>query len=273
MSGPLDTYDSIMPDLVTTLPSFSLSAGHNSTFLTDAPDGNNYEEHIKNNTQVSGFAGINVSHTSNLVDQTSSHVDLHKTIPNVSGHSGYSSVHTVDGETQFSNINLVAKLPSTSASSGVTPLYTVNGETRLSDITLNRNLPVSSISSGHNAVITIDGSTQLGDMQLNESISTKLNVANPGSEFGYQTTLESYTSPDNYIKLKENPRVPSASVPTFDYKDSGNTLNQKVHFQEKRIQPVKSYGNGLNSGIILKSGIDQKNVGGRYIRSVSSQRK
>ena len=65
------------------------------------------------------------------------------------------------------------------------------------------------------------------------------------------------------MKLMENPRVPVSAHSTFDYHDNQNIQNKKLHFKGK-MQPLKSYNAGLNSGTIKTSGLDERKIGGRY---------
>ena len=52
-----------------------------------------------------------------------------------------------------------------------------------------------------------------------------------------------------------------AAHSTFDYK--GNNAYVKPHFRSK-LQPDKSYGNGLGTNTIHKVGADRPNVGEKF---------
>ena len=89
---------------------------------------------------------------------------------------------------------------------------TLDGPNALRDITLMNNVPNVSVSAGYGPITTFDGETHFSDIALDENITSKLNITNPGSEIGYQTRMTYYTPPEEYLKLKENPRVATAAA-------------------------------------------------------------
>lgn len=260
---PMETLPdtSILPDLVTNIPTYSLSAGSNVSVNIDAPR----EEKLSTvqKPQVSVHSNTSIPYGSALYDQTSTDVILQDTSPMVSGHSGYVTPYTSHIETHLDELELNKTLPTRSVTSGVQSSYTTNGRNSLEDTRLSKTLPTTSVSAGYTPVTLFNGETHLDEMILESHITTKLNVHNKGSEDGYQTRIDSYTSPDDYLKLRENPKVAIATRPVFGYQDNRNIASKKVHFQSK-IQPVKSYDSGLNSGTIHRSGVESKSVNGRY---------
>jgi hypothetical protein len=147
--------------------------------------------------------------------------------------------------------------------SGVHSQYNANIRSQTEDIELSRVLPTHSVSAGYTPTSLFDGETRLDEIQYTAAPTTKLRVNNKGSETGFQTRVDSYTSPDDYLKIRENPKVAVLARPTFGYEDSSNISSRKVHFQPK-IQPIKSYDSGLNRGTIHRSGVEAQGVNGRY---------
>ena len=252
MDKPTDMMDIILPDLVTVLPACSMSSGFQSNVKIDAPTDTNKIKLSIDKPKISGFAGVNNRYTVGMHRQTASYVDLKNTTPVTSAASGFYSQYTVDGETRVNDIILNSNLPAYSITSGNEMGVTLDGPNALRDITLMNNVPSVSVSAGYIPITTFDGETHFARYSLDESITSKLNIMNPGSEIGYQTRMTYYTPPEEYLKLRENPRVATAAAPTYQYKDNSN-INTKIHFQSPKIQPVKTYNNGLRRGYYITS--------------------
>lgn len=258
---PMETLPdtSVLPDLVTTLPTRSVYAGHNTIAHIDAPRTLKMSDIQK--PQVSVHASTVVPYGSALYDQTSSDVILHETTPLTSAHSGYSVPYTQQISTRLDEMELNKTLPSRSVTSGVQSQYTQQGRSSTEDTVLSKTLPTHSSSAGFTPLTLFDGESRLDEMQLESRIETKLNIQNPGSETGYQTRVESYTSPDDYIKKRENPNVSVVARPSFGYQSPNSA--KPIPFQQK-LQPIKSYSSGLNQGTIHRSGVEETKVGGRF---------
>jgi len=259
MESAIDT--SILPDLVTTIPSYSVSSGYVSNVNIDAPKQVRLSEVQK--VETSAHSGYSPNYNTSLNDQTSSLLNLHETIPQTSAHSGFKAPYTTNVETRLDELEFNTTLPSRSVSSGMHSDYTVDGDNRMGDIVLSNNLPSVSMSAGYTPVTMFDGETRLDELHFDHALTTKFKINNPGSEYGYQTRVESYTSPDDHIKLKENPKVAVLARQTFVYKSNENITSNKINVQRK-LEPVKSYNSGLNSGTIHTSGVETQKVGGRY---------
>lgn len=240
--APLDMPEdnSVLPDLETTMPLYSASAGCESQVKIDAPKVLKMSEVEK--PTVSANAGYNVDYNVPLREQTNT-----------------------DYEILESNLN-----PNVSADAGFTPLYTIDGETKLDELSLSEKRPNSSVSSGYTAINTIDGETKLDELVLDSQLDSKLRISNPGSETGYQTRLESYTKPEEHIKLRQNPQISVAAHRKYEYKDT-NGFKQNFYFKTK-IEPVKSFGSGLNSGTIRVAGVEQPSIKLKYDHMNKSKR-
>jgi hypothetical protein len=259
MEAQLDT--SMLPDLVTTLPLHSASSGYFSNVNIDAPREVKLSEVQKVETSV--HSGYSPKYNTSLNDQTSSFIDLHENTPQASAHSGFSSPYTANVETRLDELDFDTNLPTRSVTAGMRSNYTVDGDNRMRDMVLSRGSPTISASAGYTPITTFDGETRLDELQFDQALTTRLRVSNPGSEHGYQTRVESYTSPDDYIKIRENPKVAVMARPVFGYKNDENTRSKETHVQRK-LEPVKSYNSGLNAGTIHTYGVEEQNVGGRY---------
>jgi hypothetical protein len=235
---PLDTTldNVVLPDLVTMLPAYSLTSGFQALATIDAPKNDVIIE--KNQPKMSTHSGYQTTFSMPLTEQTAIDMDLRDTTPITSMHSGYQS------------------------------LYTSDGENRLNELELSNNLPMTSMSSGFQTPYNMDGETRLDELELQEQLTSRLQVMNPSSETGYKTVVESFTPPEDSIKMRQNPQVSKVANFNFNYRDD-NYKTSKPSFQIKRIQPIKSYDLPLNTGTIQRKGIDEKKVGSRYIRNVS----
>lgn len=279
----------ILPDFETKYPSTSVYSGIVSQILHDAPipdkilttkltptsivsgintikiDSDDQRSNMKlKNTipTVSTHAGTKINIEQLTADQSpgSIQVGLYDTMPVYSVHSGYK--HTrIDGETQNKNLTLFNTLPQTSTHSGISPI-TVDGKTN-QNIHLVDKLPISPIYSGQNNAILLDSEYHIPDMNLVEQFTPLLAVTNPSSEDGYKDKRDYYNSPQNSIKLRENPKVPVIAHADVHYKEDKNIKSNQPHFKSK-IEPVKVYGSSLNRGTILKSGIDGFKPDSRY---------
>jgi len=259
MESTLDT--SILPDLVTSLPSHSTSSGYFSNVRLDAPKEVKSSEVQK--VETSAHSGYSSMYNTSLNDQTSSFINLHENTPQTSAHSGFNTHYGSNIETRLDELELDNNLPLRSVHSGVQSNYTVDGDNRMREMVLNHNLPSVSVSSGYTPTTMFDGETRLDELHFDHALTTKMRVNNPGSETGYQTRVDSYTSPDDYIKMRENPKVAVMARPTFGYQDNENIASKKIQVQRK-LEPIKSYGSGLNSGTIHTQGIENQKVGGRF---------
>lgn len=269
---PMETLPdtSVLPDLVTTLPTRSVSAGVNTVAHIDAPanHGNLTEKSINiHKPQVSVHSNITPHFGYSLYDQTSSDVILHETGPTTSAHAGYSIPYASQIETRLDELELDKTLPSRSVTSGVQSQYTTQGRSDMEGTTLSKTLPTHSTSAGFTPLSMFDGETHLDEMVFDPHIETKLQIHNPGSETGFQTRVDSYTSPDDYLKKRENPNVSVVARPSFGYQSSNS--GKKIHFQQK-LQPIKSYTSGLNQGTIHRAGVEEKKIGGRFFANKKS---
>lgn len=244
--------NSVLPDLLTTLPTYSASAGCESNLRIDAPRDVKLSEVQK--PQASASAGYDIEYYQPLTHQTSTDVELRPSGPQVSGDAGFYTQLTIDGDRPVDGYQLDRKAPMVFASAGHKAPQTIDGETHLDEYVLDRKLPSAPISSGYNAPHTVDGETRLDELDFETQLSAPLSVINPGSETGYQTRIESYTPPEQHLKLRENPRVPVVASHTYDYKDR-NADKRSFHFQTK-IQPEKSYHTNLNGGTIRVAGVE-----------------
>lgn len=260
---PMETLPdtSVLPDLVTTLPTRSVTSGHNVIAHIDAPRNNEKLSDVQK-PQVSVHSNITPQFGYSLYDQTSSDVILHETGPTTSAHSGYNIPYASKIETRLDELELDKTLPSRSVAAGVTSQYTSQGRSRVEDTVLSKTLPQHSSSAGFTPVSMFDGETHLDELYFDPRIETKLQIHNPGSETGFQTRVDSYTSPDDYLKKRENPNVSVVARPSFGYQDTSNSA-KTIHFQQK-LQPIKSYSSGLNQGTIHRTGVEEKKVGGRF---------
>ncbi len=260
---PMETLPdtSILPDLVTTLPTRSITSGQNVIAHIDAP--HEYTPSTVQKPQVSAHANITPQYGYSLYEQSSSDVILQDTSPITSAHSGYNIPYTSQVETRLDEIELNKTLPSRSVTSGVQSQYTAKNRSNIEDIELSRTLPSHSSSAGFISTSLFNGETHLDELEFDPRIETRLNITNPGSEDnGYKNQVESYTSPDDYMKKRSNPNVSVVARPAFGYQDTSNSA-KKIPFQQK-LQPIKSYDSGLNQGTIHRSGVEEKKVGGRF---------
>ncbi len=239
--GPIDTSldNIVLPDLETTLPSYSLYSGYQTRAFMDAPNPKSDWVIDRNNLPVSPVS------------------------------AGYSFAFNADGDTRLNDLELIPTLPSHSVTAGINNLITHDAAVQSGDLILTRTLPTTPITSGFRSAHMFDGETQLTTIQLAEQLTTPLSILNPGSESGYQTRIDSYTSPQNYIKIRENPSVSANSGTTFNYREQNHKTNQP-NFHSK-LEPVKSYGNGLNSGTVKTAGINEQKVNGRYFGNKKMQ--
>jgi len=202
--APMDMPEdnSVLPDLETTMPLYSVSAGCDPQVKIDAPV--DVKPSNVQKLQTSASSGFNVNYKMAHTDQTNTEYTILDTnlAPMVSGDAGYKAVHTIDGETKLNELN------------------------------------------------------------LDKQIDSHLTIVNPGSETGYQTRLKSYTSPQDHIKLKQNPNVSVTSQRNYEYRDK-NSDKQNFYFKTK-IEPVKGYATHLNGGTFRTSGVEQPNLKLKY---------
>jgi hypothetical protein len=262
---PMETLPdtSVLPDLVTTLPTRSVTSGQNVIARIDAP----HEQKISavQKPQVSAHAGVSMppQYGYSLYEQSSSDVILQDTSPLTSAHSGYNIPYASHITTRLDEMELNRTLPLRSVTSGVQSQYNAINKSSIEDIELSRTLPSHSSSAGFISTSLFDGKTHLDELEFDPRIETRLNIANPGSEDnGYKTQIESYTSPDDYMKKRSNPNVSVVARSSFGYQDTSNSA-KKIPFQQK-LQPIKSYDSGLNQGTIHRSGVESQNVNGRF---------
>jgi hypothetical protein len=260
---PMETLPdtSVLPDLVTNIPSYSIMTTPTTNVQIDAPRVQKLSEVQK--PQVSAYSNAVTPFGYALYDQTATDVILHETTPVTSAHSGYSIPYASQIETRLDELELNKTLPTYSTSSGMTSAYNAHARSSVEDTVLSKTLPQYSVSAGHTPITLFDGETRLDELEFQPHITTKMNIHNPGSEDGYQTRLESYIPVDDHIKKRENPVVSVVARPSFGYQDNSNSLTKQTHVQQK-LQPLKTYGNGLNAGTIHRSGIEEKKVGGRF---------
>jgi hypothetical protein len=263
MDNPIDT--SILPDLVMNLPTYSTSSGYSPLVYIDAPREVKISE--VNKPTITAHPGTNVRMTTALTDQTTSKIHLRDTNPRVAAHSGQNVYYIKNVDTRLDELELQNNLPHRSVGSGVQSSIMIDGRSGLENLTLEHNLPETSISAGYNSGVTIDGQTRLDELELDYIPTTKLNVINPGSESGYQTKVEFYT-PEDHLKIRENPKVQIMARPSFTYQDNSGTMTKEIHVRRK-LEPAKSYGTGLNQGTILRAGVEQPKVNTRYFGSKS----
>ena len=228
--APMDIPEdnSVLPDLETTMPLYSASAGCETQVKVDAPKELKMSEVDK--IQTSASSGYKLNYNMAHTDQTdTNHTILETNLnPNVSGNAGYVNPYTVDGERPVNEYKLQRKAPSVVA------------------------------DSGYSALHTIDGETKLDEMELDKQIDSHLTIVNPGSESGYQTRLKSYTSPEEYIKLRQNPNVSATAHRNYSYRDR-NADKQNFYFKTK-LEPEKSYHTNLNRGTIRTAGVEAPNI-------------
>ncbi len=240
--GPIDTSmdNMVLPDLETTMPAYSLYSGYQTQAWMDA-------------------------------ENPKSRLVLDKpNLPTSPVHASFSIPFSANVETRLNDLVLEPVIPSHSVTAGINNPRLVDGVSRLGDMELTRLLPTTPISAGFKSNVSYDGETRLDDIQLNEQLTSKLSVINPSSESGYQTRMESYTSPENYIKLRQNPNVPAYSGATFGYRDQNYRTNIPK-FQGK-LEPIKNYGSSLNSGTIKTAGLEEPKVGDRYFGNRKTQK-
>jgi hypothetical protein len=267
MEMPIDT---VLPDLVTTLPSHSMSAGCETHLQIDNPQPVSVK--LTERPQGSSTSGYRFNYEPPLSYQTDTVPDERITNvnkPQVSGNAGYRS-YTVDGDRHnIEELSLARKLPTGPISSGYHTtdiIGTVNGERRnIEELSLARKLPSFSISSGyHNTDISttdVQGD-RFQERPLEQKIDSPLHVGNPGSEIGYQTRIESFTPPTDYIKLRQNPQVPFLSGTSYDYKEEND---RRRFYIKPKLRPLKNYGLfTFNGGTIPSRGVQIQPVTLKY---------
>ena len=225
--------NSVLPDLETTLPLYSSSAGCETQVKIDAPI-NIKPSTVQKIPEGSASSGFNIDYNMAHTDQTNTEYTILETNlnPRISGNAGYNAVHTINGERPTDSYALQRKAPLTVANAGYTAVNTINGETKLDELYLDKQL------------------------------DSHLTIVNPGSESGYQTRLKSYTSPSDHIKLQQNPNISVTSQRNYDYKEK-NSDKQNFYFKTK-IEPVKGYGTNLNGGTFKTSGVQQPKIKLKY---------
>jgi hypothetical protein len=271
---PLD--NSILPNLETTLPSYSLSSGFESGLTVDAPRDIYYDNRALNEYRLHAYAvaGHQSNYNTPMHEQNENleNLELYDNRPKYSAFSGHTPQTTIDGDFGLNDISLDTNLPLYSTSSGYQSQHTFDGETQHNKMSLDKTLPIYSSSAGYSTQHTMNGETRFEDLHLDSRIESKLSVINPSSESGYKSNVEFYTPPEDHLKLRENPRVPVVAHSTFDYHDSDNIKSRTPQFQQKKIVPIKQYGNGLNSGTIKNYGVEEQKVGGRFLRSINKNK-
>lgn len=261
MSGPEDNRDIVEPDLVYSLPIISKSAGYTTQNTKDAynPKSDYRSEVQKPQTYASaGYTSSNYEQP--LYQQTSNELpggELISNLPARSISSGFSTSHTKDGSTGVEYFELESKTTPYSVSSGYTTMVTQDGEINR-DYNLQRKGPATSVSSGFTTQNTQNAESRLEDLEFQSKLSAPTRVLNPSSETGYQTRMESYTSPEMHLKIRENPKVAVAAHHQSSYRDL-NSEQQQFKIRTK-IQPVKSYNSGLNSGTVKTSGVQSSQI-------------
>lgn len=264
---PLD--NSILPDYETNIPTHSVFSGFVTPVTIDSEPKIDENKVILPKLQTSTHTGYNITNEYNLsLQNQTAYIPVgvyEDKLPITPIHSGYKQNAQINGENGYENLNLVENRPHISISSGNNPNIHLLPKVDTDNIHLERNYPVMSISSGFTPINTVDGETQFDTIALPQQITPLLAISNPGSEIGFQKRLspEGYTNSVDHIKLKENPRVPNTSGVTFNYRDDDNIFTNKIHARRK-LEPLKSYNTGLNSGTILKSGLDVPTIGGRF---------
>jgi hypothetical protein len=260
MSGPEDNKDIVEPDLIYSIPVHSASSGFTTQNTKDAYNPKSDYRSEVNKPRASASAGYNSNYNQPLYQQTSTEVpggELISNLPARSVSSGFSTANTKDGSTGVEFFELERKTTPYSISSGYTSQATQDGDFNR-DYELNRKTPWTSVSSGFTTQHTQNGETRLDDLEFQSKLSAPTRVLNPSSETGYQTRMESYTSPEQHLKIRENPKVPVAAHHESQYRDL-NSEQQQFRVRTK-IQPVKSYGSGLNSGTVKTSGVQNVQV-------------
>src|SRR5579862_2719683 len=297
IENPID--NSVLPDLVMTIPEHSANSGFFTNYTVNTPlttgeekiiekpktsmhagHANNYSSSFYNQTSTDfefennmPIAPIHTGHASNLTRDGEVHYDerqLHRNIPERSTNAGINTNININAETNLDQLELNNVIPITSVSSGYNTKNTVNGQTRFDEIELERRYPTSPISSGYNAISMIDGETHLDEMRFDSHLTSRLDVVNPVSEIGYQTRIDgngnNLTSADNYIKMRKNTHVATTAYSSFDYKDNKNVQSVNHHVRTK-IQPIKTYNTPLNAGTIRTKGVEQPPIGGRFFQN------
>ncbi len=263
---PLD--NSVLPNLQTTLPEYSASSGFESLLKFDAPRDIYYNDRALNEYKLHAYAhaGFEPDYNTAMYQQTDDNIILPENLPKYSIHSGFSTENTRDGENALDNLSLEKTLPLYSTTAGYQSDFNQDGATQYDRISLDKTLPVYSTSSGYSTQNFVNGETRFEDLQLDARIESRLSVLNPSSETGYKTRVE-YSSPEDSLKLKENPKVSVTAHSTFSYGDVENIKSRTPQFSNKKILPIKQYGNGLNTGTIKTSGVTEQKVGGRFFQN------
>lgn len=263
MSGPLDNKNIVEPDLVYTKPAYASSSGFTTQATKDAynPLSDYRSDVIKANALASANSGYTPNYNLALHNQTSIEIpggELIPNLPSTSFSSGFSSNFTRNGESPLiENFELESKTTPYSMSSGYTTPNVVDGKVK-TDYDLQRKTPWTTVSSGFSTELIRDGETRLDELEFQSKLSAPNRVINPSSEIGYQTRLTSYTTPEQHLKIRENPKVSASAQYESDFREQ-NSSTQKFHVRSK-IQPVKSYNSGLNSGTVKTAGISSTPV-------------
>ncbi len=239
---PMD--NSVLPDLVTSLPNYSVNAGFAPQIQIDAP--REYFTSDIQKPQVSGSAGFKSNYNLALHNQTSTDVTLSPTGPSYSGSAGFNVPYTIDDKNNIENFQLERTNPFVTASAGYNTQYVVDGETR-KDYNLQYSMPRTPVSAGYSAPYTSNIETRLDEIELTSQINAPMRVINPGSETGYQSRDDAFTTPQEHLKVRYNPQVVAVAGHAYDYREKNS--DQNFHVRSK-IMPVKSYDSGLNSGTI-----------------------
>lgn len=301
IENPID--NSILPDLVTTIPAHSTNSGFFTNYTVDTPftsgeeqltviqkpkismhagHANNYNIPFYDQTSTElnfddydniPITPIHAGHSSNMMKDGETHYDerqLNRNIPGRSINAGINTNINIDAETNLDELELNNVIPIISVSSGYNTKNTINGETRLDEIQLERRYPTSPISSGYNAISMMDGENHLDEMRFDSHLTSRLDIVNPVSEIGYQTRIDgngnNLTPSNDYIKMRENPRVATSASSSFDYKDNKNVQSVQHHIRPK-IQPIKTYNTPLNAGTIRTRGVEEPPIGGRFFQN------
>lgn len=253
MSGPEDG-NTVQPDLVYTIPQHAVSSGYTTQVTKDAYDPrSDYVSDIEKLT-TSASAGYTSNYDMPLSQQTTSSLpggELLSNVPEYSTSAGYSAPYTVNG-TIIENFELERKTPNYSMSSGYAAPFSVDGEMN-TEYELQRKTPATPVSSGYTSANTVNGETRLDELVFSSKLSAPNVVANPGSETGFQTRLDSYTSPEQHMKLRENPKVSASAQHNSEYREL-NSMTKNFHVRTK-TEPVKFYGHGLDKGTILTNNV------------------
>jgi hypothetical protein len=270
---PLDIpKDNILPDLVTSIPSMSGSAGFSSSLRLDGPTKSGAKidtRSVVERSSNSASAGYTSIYGTNLQDQYSydnrdiSNRELHGAL-----HAGFTPVngYTDSIHPQLSDIELSQKLPQTSVHSGNNMSTSVFLRPEFQDVYLDRKSMAMSVGSGFTPVhmhdTISDSQNHMTNVHLTEHFTPVLSVINPSSESGYQTRNNQYRG-ENNLKKRENPNISASAYVDTGYRAENH--NVKLNFHGK-TQPVKTYGLNLDGGTIKRAGITQQNVGSRFLR-------